>query len=155
MMMQYMYGPNGLQMLSGSVDDKSLLTVSGMDDATITSMIASIRNNDSALEKQATIKSVAAQLPTNRVSEMYIPLDVWFTTGLSYAKQFGMDMGVKLPDDLPPLGITCSTEGTAIRIDGYMPSQLLTAITSASMQLAGPHNNAPGGAAPAPTNGGL
>jgi hypothetical protein len=154
-MMQFMYGPNGIQVLAGSVDDKNLLTVSGLEDATITAAIAAIRNNDSALEKQATIKSVAAQLPPSRMSVMYIPLDVWISTGLSYAKQFGMDMGVKMPDDLPPLGITMSTEGSSIRVDSYMPSQLLTAITSAVMQMAGPHNGAPGGAAPAPTNGGL
>ena len=84
----------------------------------------------------------------------YVPLDLWATTGFGYAKMFGIDMGVVLPDNLPPMGTTLSTDGTAIRADTYVPSQLIQALTAAGMQVymktQNPGNQPPpnGGAAP-------
>jgi hypothetical protein len=132
--MTFLYGPNGLQQYIGPVGDSSLLAVTGMSDPAISGAIAAIKSGDDPLAKLATTKAVAAQLPTQRSSAFYIPLDMWAETGLNYAKQFSMDMGVTIPEDLPPIGATVSTDGPALRVDAYTPSKLLEALTSAGIQ---------------------
>jgi hypothetical protein len=69
---------------------------------------------------------------------------------------FGIDMGVTMPENLPPMGATLSTDASAVRGDVYFPSQLLQALTAAGMQVymktqnpQGMQHNGPGGP-PAP-----
>jgi len=133
--LNYIYGPGGMNLYSGAVTDSSLLTESGLDDTTLSAAIAAIKNGDDPVAKSSAIKAVAAQLPTQRMAEFYLPLDVWASTGLNYAKQLGTDMGVKLQDDLPPIGGTISTDGSNMRIDGYVPTELIQALTSAGLQV--------------------
>ncbi|MGA3065467.1 MAG: hypothetical protein ABSF29_01335 [Tepidisphaeraceae bacterium] len=149
--MMFLYGPNGPEKFVGPVNDQSLLTYSGLSDPTVTAVIDAIKANDDPLASTATVKAVAAELPTQRMSAFYIPLDQWASTGLNYAKQFAsMDMGVKIPEDLPPVGVTISADGSALRVDGYIPAQLVDALTQAGMQvftaMAQPHNVQPGAA---------
>jgi hypothetical protein len=129
------YGPQGPDVFTGVVNDQTLLTVMGLDDAGISSAIANAKSGDDPLAKNNGVKAVAAQLPAQRFAVSYVPLDLWATTGLAYAKMFGIDMGVTLPDNLPPIGTTLSTDGPAVRADTYIPMQLLQALTSAGMQV--------------------
>jgi hypothetical protein len=143
--MTFIYGPNGMQQYIGPVNDDSLLGVSGMSDTSISGAIAAIKSGGDPLANTATVKAVAAELPTERQAVVYIPLDLWASTGLNYAKQFSMDMGVKIPEDLPPVGITTETQGSAVRFDAYVPAQLIQALTSAGMQIyMASHQAAPG-----------
>jgi hypothetical protein len=134
-MLNFVYGPTGMHMLMGAVDDKTFLTESGLNDAMLSAAISAAKSGDDPLAKSAAVKAIAAQLPTQRLVAIYLPLDVWASTGLNYAKQFGMDMGVKIPDDLPPIGATFSTDGPTVRVDGYIPTQLIQALTSAGLQM--------------------
>jgi len=129
------WGPNGMDTLTGVVNDQTLLSVQGLDDASLGAAIDAAKSGDDPLAKTNTLKSVSTQLPAQRCSAVYVPLDLWAATGLGYAKMFGIDMGVVLPDNLPPFGMTLSTDGSAVRGDGYMPSQLLQALTTAAMQV--------------------
>jgi len=67
---------------------------------------------------------------------------------------FGIDMGVTMPDNLPPMGVTLSSDASAVRLDAYLPSQLLQALTAAGMQVymktqhPQPPNNPGNGGAP-------
>jgi hypothetical protein len=151
-----MYGGNSMKVYSGAVTDKSSLYMSGVSDATITATIEAVKSNDDPLARSAAVKAVAGQLPTQRLAAIYIPLGTWASTGLAYAKQFSLDMGVKVPDDLPPIGETVSTDGSALRIDAYVPAQLIQTLTAAGMQMYLQSQKAgqPGGA-PAGAGGGL
>jgi hypothetical protein len=163
--MTMIYGPLGPTAFMGVVNDQTLLTIMGLDDAGISSAIAAAKAGDDPLAKTSAVKSVAAQLPPQRIAVWYVPLDLWATTGFGYAKMFGIDMGVTMPENLPPMGTTVSTDGTAVRADTYVPSQLMQALAAAGMQVymktqnVGQQPNAPqgggggGGGAPAP--GGL
>jgi hypothetical protein len=161
--MTMIYGPLGPTAFMGVVNDQTLLTIMGLDDAGISSAIAAAKAGDDPLAKTSAVKSVAAQLPPQRIAVWYVPLDLWATTGFGYAKMFGIDMGVTMPENLPPMGTTVSTDGTAVRADTYLPSQLMQALAAAGMQVymktqnVGQQPNAPqgggGGGAPAP--GGL
>jgi hypothetical protein len=135
-----------------------LLTVMGLDDAGISAAIAAAKAGDDPMAKTSAVKSVATQLPAQRFAVCYVPLDLWATTGFGYAKMFGIDMGVTMPENLPPMGTTWSTDGTAIRADTYLPSQLTQALAAAGMQVYMKTQNVgqqppQNGAAPAP--GGL
>lgn len=135
MMMSMIYGPQGATVYSGALDDQTLLQVRGLDDAAISKAIAAVKAGDDPMARTNGVKTVAAQLPTDRVAVVYLPLDLWAGTGLSYAKQFGMDMGVTLPDNLPPIGAAVSTDGSAVRVDSYIPAQLVDALTQAGIQV--------------------
>jgi hypothetical protein len=66
---------------------------------------------------------------------MYIPLDEIATTIGTYAGAMGMPIQIQLPPDLPPIGMTASTDGTAVRIDSYTPTDLIKALVAQGMQL--------------------
>jgi len=136
MFMTYMYGPNGMDALAGMVDDKTYLGAIGVNDKTISATLAAIKTHDDPLARTEAVKTVAGQLPPQRVAVVYFALDQLANVGLSTAKQMGIDMGVKLPDNLPPIGVTISSAGSAIVIDTYVPATLVQALTSAGMQIA-------------------
>jgi hypothetical protein len=149
------YGPQGPDAFTGQVDDQNLLTVMGLDDAAMSAAIAAVKAGDDPMAKIGTTKAVSAELPPQRFAAIYVPLDLWATTGFGYAKMFGIDWGVTMPDNLPPMGSTLSTDGSAVRLDTYLPSQLLQAMTAAGMQVymktqnpQPPRNGPNGGAAP-------
>jgi hypothetical protein len=155
--MMFLYGPNGPTKYVGPVNDSTLLTFMGAPDPTVTATIEAIKSDDDPLAKSNSLKTVAGQLPTQRMSAFYIPLDQWAATGLNYAKQFAsMDMGVKIPEDLPPIGVTLSADGSAFRVDAYVPTDLVTSLYQAGMQVFMAMHGPPGGGNPgaAPQQGG-
>src|SRR5207249_3181030 len=71
----------------------------------------------------------------NRCMEMYISVDNLVATGAAYAKQFGMPVNLPLPPNLPPVGMTASTQANTARFDTYIPSQLVQSMIAAGMQM--------------------
>jgi hypothetical protein len=133
--MQMIYGPQGAVVNYGVMGDK-LLVASGVNDQVLSAAIAAAKANQAPLADNDKVKAVAAQLPKQRVMAVYIPVDEIVTTALSYAKQFGFAMNVQLPPDLPPVGMTTGTDGSAIRIDSHIPTTLVQSLVAAGMQAA-------------------
>jgi hypothetical protein len=133
MFMNWMYGPNGATILEGLVGDKLLVGV-GVNDATLLSAVKAIKANENPLGQVAGVKTVAAQLPQQRLGEFYVPLDQIVTTIANYAGMMGMNVQMQLPPDLPPIGGTISTDGNAMRVDSYTPTELIKAVVAAGMQ---------------------
>jgi len=150
MMMNTMYGPNGITILSGVVGDR-LLVASGVTDEVLAQAVRSAKANVNNLDKLAGVQSVSAQLPKNRSAAFFIPLDQIVNTAATYAQAFGMPVQIQLPQDLPPIGGTIATEGNAVRLDSYTPTELVRAVVAAGMQVAqqmqggGRHPGGPGG----------
>jgi hypothetical protein len=136
MMMNTMYGPNGMTMLSGVVGDK-LLIASGVSDDVLAQAVAAAKANQNNLDKVAGLQTVANQLPKNRMVAYYVPLDQVVNTVATYAAAFGMPVQIQLPPDLPPIGGTIATEGNAVRLDSYTPTELVRAVVAAGMQVYG------------------
>jgi hypothetical protein len=136
MMMNTMYGPNGMTMLTGVVGDK-LLVASGVSDDVLAQAIASVKANQNNLDKVAGLQTVANQLPKNRMVAYFVPLDQVVNTVATYAAAFGMPVQIQLPPDLPPIGGTVATEGNAVRVDSYTPTELVRAVVAAGMQVYG------------------
>jgi hypothetical protein len=132
---KFMYGPDGLTMSAGVVDPKTLLFVVGGTDALISSSVASAKNNTDVLSGLDGVKLVDAQLPKTRAVVAYVPLDVIVSTAVGYMGKFGMPVPIQLPPNLPPLGFSIGTEGTAIRGDEYVPTPLVQSLVAAFMQV--------------------
>jgi hypothetical protein len=144
-MMALMYGPSGMTLFLGGSGDH-YIGATGISDTQLSALIASSKTGDAPLAALDPVKKVAADLPTNRMAELYIPLDQIVTTGLTYAKQFGFAMPVQLPPDLPPIGETISTDASTLKVDTYIPTSLVQSLVAAGMQAFMQMNGGGGGA---------
>jgi hypothetical protein len=150
-MMNIMYGPGGFSMYTGVVDPKTLLFASGVNDDFLGKALDAVKSNADPMGESDPVKLVDAELPKNRSVVAYIPLDVIVSTAVGYAQQFGMPLPVQLPPNLPPIGISAGTDGSALRIDGHVPTQLVQSLIQAGMQFYLQHGG--GGAQPNGGNG--
>ncbi len=132
--MKMIYGPDGMNVLTGVTADKLVIGF-GANDQTLSDTLTVIKAKDDPLAKLPGVAAVAAQLPKSRAMTMYIPLDQIVTTAGNYASAMGMPIQIQLPGDLPPIGVTFSTDGSAMRIDSYTPTDLIKALVAQGMQL--------------------
>lgn len=132
--MQMLYGPKGMSGYAGAVGaDKYVMVIGGGDELLNASIAAAKTNSDPVAKGPAA--EVTKNLPSNRVGAFYLSVDQIAKTVFDFMAMQGMPAGVKLPPNLPPLGATIATEGTAIRVDGYIPAQTVESMIAAGMQL--------------------
>jgi hypothetical protein len=131
---QMLTGPKGLTGYMGAIGADKMVSVAGGDDALLSATIQAAKNNSDPLGKGVAAK-VAAGLPQNRLAAIYLPLDTIATTVLDVMAARGMPAGVKLPPNLPPLAWVVDSEGTALRVDGYIPAQTVQSLIAAGMQM--------------------
>jgi hypothetical protein len=134
-MLAIMYGPNGASGYVGALDDQHLLQVSGIDDTVISAAIKAAKEKQDNFKDNESLKMVASNLPQQRVGEFYIAVDEIINTVSNYAKMMGIPIPVNMKPNLPPLGVTVGTEGPALRVDSYVPSDLVEAIVTTTIQL--------------------
>jgi hypothetical protein len=130
--MSRMYGPDGLTELFGAVDAKTLVVSLGVDDDLLGQAVDAAKSNTDVLTDG--IASVDAGLPKKRAGAFYIGLGQIFSTALDYAKANGLNVPVQIPNNLPPVGITFGTEGSAMRGDEFIPMKLLQTLVQAGLQ---------------------
>ena len=135
--MQFMYGAPKMDMFFGSTGDEVVSFANGIDEGVINELIANAKGNKSPLADAETVKAVAAELPKQRIAEVYVGVDEIMTLGIRSAKQFGFFQGdVQLPPDLQPVGVSIAGEKGALEISEYISDDLLQALVSAGMQVA-------------------
>jgi hypothetical protein len=134
MMLGFMYGAKGMNAYVGAIGADTTLNVVGGNDALLTAAIASAKAGDDPLGKGVASK-VNAGLPQNRVAVFYLSLDTIASTVLDVMAMNGLPGGVKLPPNLPPLAGAIATEGSSLRMDGYIPAQTVESLISAGMQM--------------------
>lgn len=128
------YGPNGMGGVFGPVDNDTYLVVSGGTDKLLAEAVKAAQDPKDALSGMAGVKLVNGQLPAKRIMVEYVALDNIITSGVKYAQGFGMQVKMQLPPNLPPIGVAVSSEGTALRFDGFLPTQLVQSVVAAGMQ---------------------
>jgi len=133
-MMAMIYGPNGMGGLMGVVDNKTFIALQGANDKLISDAIAAAKSQKDVLGSSKGVQSVSGQLPKQRMLEEYIALDNIVSAGVRYAQGFGLQVKMKLPQDLPPIGVAAGTEGPAIRGEVFIPSQTVQSLISAGLQ---------------------
>jgi hypothetical protein len=144
-MMAMLYGPFGQTGVMGQVGPKTFLLVQGGNDQLISDAVNAAKGNGAvAAVSAANVKAVTSHLPQNRTAEAYIEVDTIVTTALRYAKGFGLGGNLKLQGDLPPIGVASSTEQNAVRVDGFIPLDLVKGLVAFGMD-AQKQINKPGG----------
>ncbi|HSV14062.1 MAG TPA: hypothetical protein VLI90_07365 [Tepidisphaeraceae bacterium] len=133
--MAFMYGPNGFIMRTAVIDPKTMVSIAGGNDELVSKVVAAAKADKDVLSQTDVVKGVDAELPKTRAFAMYIPLDTIVSTAVGYAGKFGFPVPVQLPPNLPPIGVTAGTEGSAYRVDGYVPTQLIQSLIQAGMQV--------------------
>jgi hypothetical protein len=133
-MMAMIYGPNGMGGNIGVVNDKTLVVVQGGTDKLLSETIASAKAGKDVLSQTPGVKSVSAQLPEGRVLEYYVALDNIVTSAVKYAQGFGLPVKLKLPQNLPPVGVSAGTDGPSARMDVFVPAQTVQSLVAAGIQ---------------------
>jgi hypothetical protein len=133
-MMAMIYGPNGMGGNMGVVNDKTLVVVQGGTDKLLSETIAAAKAGKDVLSQTPGVKSVSAQLPDGRVLEYYVALDNIVTSAVKYAQGFGLQVKLKLPQNLPPLGVSAGTDGPSARMDVFVPAQTVQSLVAAGIQ---------------------
>lgn len=134
-MMAMLYGPDGQKTYLGAVDAKHVLVVLGLDDKTIADAVAAAKGGKDVLTGTPTLKAVDAQLPKSRCGVIYVPIGQWVNTGLLYAKQAGFPVNLQPLPEMSPVGLAVGTEGAAMRMDAFVPSDLVQSLVAAGMQM--------------------
>ena len=134
-MINMFYGPNGLNGFMGALNDKDYMVVVGGDDELLNAAIPSAKNKDDALSQTDLVKAISAQLPKDRSLVYYIQLDNLATTVLDFMGQMGFKIPLKLPE-MSPIGVSVGSEGTVLRIDTAISSDMIEKMVSAGMQAA-------------------
>lgn len=132
--LKVLFGPKGMVQYSGVVDAQKMISTSGVPEETVAAAISAAKTNADPLGK-GPAAAVSKALPQNRVAAFYVAVDQIATTVLDVMAAQGMRGGVKIPENLPPLGFTVATEGSAVRIDGYYPTKTVESLISAGMQM--------------------
>jgi hypothetical protein len=143
--MAWVYGPNGMTGVAGVASPQSFVMIQGGPDALISDTIAAAKANANTVSSPASVKAVAAQLPQKRAMAFYVELDTLVTTGVRYAKGLGLPVNVRLPNDLPPIGMTAGAEQTAIRVDSFVPLDLVKGLVAAGLEAQKAMQNPNGG----------
>ena len=130
----FMFGPEGPVTYSGVVDGKSL-TVGGLNDQQIESVIAGVKGGKSPLADMRGVKLVNEQLPKNRSAVFYLAPDELVRSGLNIGRQMGFNVPVTLPDDLPPVGVTAGSMDDSLVVDGFVSKDLIAALVVATLQV--------------------
>jgi hypothetical protein len=132
--MQMLYGQGGMTGYTGAVGADKVLGVVGANDALLTSAVQAAKSGADELAKGPT-ESVLKALPPSRRAAIFVSVDTIASTVLDVMAMRGMPGGVKLPPNLPPLAAAIATDGTAVRMDGYIPAQTVQALIAAGMQM--------------------
>ena len=133
-MMDMMYGPNGMAGVFGPIDNDTYIVVQGGTDKLLADAVKSAQDPKDTLSADPGVKMVAGHLPKSRILVEYVKLDNIITAGVKYAQGFNVPIKMQLPPNLPPIGVSMASEGSAVRVDGFLPTQLVQSIVAAGMQ---------------------
>jgi hypothetical protein len=135
--MAWLYGPTGTTGVIGQVDPKTVVMVAGGADPLINDAITAAKGGAGAAPAAVTsagAKTVATHLPKSRAGEFYLDLGNILGTGVRYAKGLGLPVQVKMPANLPPIGATVSSEQSAVRVDSFIPLDLVKGLVATGME---------------------
>jgi hypothetical protein len=152
LIMNTVFGPEGPGGWIGVVNDKTLLQITGVDDqsALMADAVAAAKTGKDVLSDGKTLQSVMSLLPKQRVAEGFVYLDQIVSTGVKMGQMFGAPVRINVPDDLPPIGATLSSDGVStVHLDVIVPTPLVQAMVGVVTNLQNMH----GGGGPGGPNG--
>ncbi|MBY0261397.1 MAG: hypothetical protein K2Q20_03595 [Phycisphaerales bacterium] len=143
--MQFMFGPQGGPGGYLAKGDGGVYRTYSRNSELMTKAIAA-GNGGEALGADALIKDVQAKLPAARVAEIYVGTRSLLDLVLPFAAMAGVPIGAdKIPEKLPPVGLSISAAGGAAQMSVFVPAEVAKtgfALAEAFEQM---QNNAEGG----------
>ncbi|MGN6370100.1 MAG: hypothetical protein ACTHN5_17730 [Phycisphaerae bacterium] len=147
MMIEKMYGADGLTMYTGIVN-KRVVTVFGADQSILEGAIDAAQNNADTLSNNAIISSVRDQVVANPVGFVYLPIARWIAVAQSVLKP-GSD--ATPPQNVAPVVASAGISGETLTAEWHIPLNAITSTMEAGTKLKqAMSGNA--GATPAPDN---
>lgn len=138
-------GKDGLTFRLAALDSNQIVFTFGGGPAYMEKVVQSAAKKEATLDANAGIKKVAANIPAERQSVIYVALDETLKLINELNKATDEDeLPVKIPAGTPPLAMTATGGDEWIRMDIFLPTELIVAGKNAVMTLTG-------GAAPAAT----
>ncbi|MEZ0265203.1 MAG: hypothetical protein ACAI43_10785 [Phycisphaerae bacterium] len=134
MLMQMIYGKGGPSGYVGKVAADKVVHTIGGGEALAASAVQAVGQNADPLA-QGAAANVVAKLPKERVAVFFVAVDQIATTVLDVMAAKGVPGGVKLPPNLPPLGAAVVVDGSAVRVDGFIPSATVKSMIAAGLQM--------------------
>lgn len=132
-MFSMLYGPNGLNGVSGVLNEKTFLIAQGASDEVLEKTVKSAKEGKDELSDLPNVKMVIGHLPKESSVLYFVALDNIVSTAVKYAEGFGLPVKIKLPHDLPPIGFSAGTEGSAVRMDVFIPSQTVQSLIASGI----------------------
>ncbi len=147
-MITAVYGPGGINGFMGAVDEQHLLAGWFADDDLLSAAVASVKGKTDALGKRVDVLASIKQLPSNPLAVGCVEVGNFMQLISNVSKQMGMPLQLQVQNDLPPLAVSLAAEGSALRMDGYVPMDIIQSIMVTGMmayQQMQQHRPAPNG----------
>lgn len=143
--MQKVIGKEGATVRVSRVDDKTVTISFGGGAKNAGALIEQVKGKSTALEADAGIKKVAAHMPKERAGVGYFAVDRILEFVGTVMKTVEEDeFPVKMPKLNAPLAMTSSSGKESIRVDFFVPSELMVAGKNAIMTAMGQGAPPPG-----------
>ncbi len=130
------FGPEGQTAYLGTVED-SFLSVSGLSDDQIASVVEAIKADASPLTEKNGMELMADNLPEDRSMVVFWDVGETARAGLGALQAFGQAPPIQIPQNLPPIGIAAGPAEDSLMIGVLVPKDLVSAAIVTTMQLQG------------------
>lgn len=131
-----LFGPTGLSGYIAPADGGVVMTYAKNSD--LMSKALEAAKTGSGLGSDEALQGVAKQFPSNRTIEAYIGIQSILETALGFAAMSGMaPPDLEIPQDLPPIGLSGTTNEGGLRMTTFVPTKVLQAFKTLADQMGG------------------
>jgi hypothetical protein len=139
------YGTDQPAVYIGSTDQGLVTFSEGVPVELAESLVATAKAGDAPVNANDLYKVTGEGLPKARAVEYYIGVDRVAATTLRYVRQMGLVRKTPKLRDTAPLGFSVASEGTALRIDTFVPTDLIKEMYSLYLYYNAPQGGGGGG----------
>lgn len=131
-------GKEGLTFRFAALESNQVVMTLGGGPAYMERLMASAGKKEAALESNAGIRKVAAAIPADRASVIYVAVDETIKAINAFMSAMDEDeIPVKVPAGTPPLTLSSTGGDEWMRMDLFLPTELIVAGKNAVMTLTG------------------
>ncbi len=123
-----LFGPGGLNGYSLKSDGGVVVTYAKNSEL-LGKAVASVKGGDNLLA-DPDVKAIAVSLPEDRSFEAYVGVKSLMEIMINVAGMMGMAANINVPDQIPPVGMSATTNGGGFRMTFVIPTKVMTSVKS-------------------------